>query len=57
MRYYLYRNGILIAILAGSTNSYEDYDQPKRKQTYSLVAVNTNGNSSAPNTALVGGKR
>ncbi len=51
--YYLYRNGQLIATLSGNAHSYVDHDQPKRQQTYALVAFNGDGESS-PVTISVG---
>jgi hypothetical protein len=53
--YYLYRNGALIAVLDGAADSYNDHDQPKKNQLYSLVAVNSSG-SSTPALLIVGGR-
>lgn len=53
--YQIYRNGILIATLDGNATSYEDHDQPRKKQTYSVIAVHASGASTAA-TVVVGGK-
>ena len=53
--YSLYRNGVLIATPDGSATSYQDHDQPRKNQTYSLVATNGYGSSSAA-IAIIGGQ-
>jgi len=41
--YRLYRNGTLIARLGGNSTSYNDHNQPKAAQIYTLTAVGTGG--------------
>lgn len=43
--YQLYRNGVLIAVLAGDVTSYTDYDQPKNAEVYKLKKFNALGQS------------
>ncbi|MCX6991023.1 MAG: hypothetical protein NTX49_08190, partial [Chlamydiae bacterium] len=41
--YRLYRNGLLIATLGASSTSYDDHNQPKTTQIYTLTAVGAGG--------------
>jgi hypothetical protein len=41
--YRLYRNGALIATLGASSTSYDDHNQPKTTQIYTLTAVGAGG--------------
>ena len=52
--YILYRNGVQIAVLNGQATSYQDHDQPKQNQLYTLIAVNAYGQS-PPAQVTVGG--
>ncbi|MCX6991347.1 MAG: hypothetical protein NTX49_09870 [Chlamydiae bacterium] len=51
--YLLYRNGTLIATLEGNATSYDDHNQPKATQTYTLTAQDGQGNQ-ASSTVSVG---
>lgn len=52
--YKLYRNNVLIASLNGSTTIYQDHNQPRGVAiTYSLVAVDAEGDTSTPITITV----
>jgi hypothetical protein len=54
--YILKRNGITIATLGATTNSYEDHNRnPSASDTYTLIAVDASGNESDPLTVTVGG--
>ncbi|MCX6991180.1 MAG: hypothetical protein NTX49_09000, partial [Chlamydiae bacterium] len=41
--YRLYRNGTLIATLGSNATSYDDHNQPKQAQSYTLTAVDAGG--------------
>jgi YVTN family beta-propeller protein len=54
--YILKRNGVTIATLGATTNSYEDHNRnPSASDTYTLIAVDASGNESDPLTVTVGG--
>jgi YVTN family beta-propeller protein len=53
--YILKRNGVTIATLGATTNSYEDHNRnPSASDTYTLIAVDASGNESDPITVTVG---
>lgn len=52
--YRIYRNGVLIATLAGSATQYEDHNRAKGISTlYAVAAVDAGGSESAPVTVIV----
>jgi hypothetical protein len=50
--YRLYRNGSLIATLGESITSYDDHNQPKTTQSYTLTAVGAGGSVASTTTSV-----